>query len=209
MALIKLTKSSLRSERIRLTQLQRYLPTLKLKKAMLQIEVNEVQIEIRNLETVYDERRLAVTLSAQLLSEKFGLHLEHAARIEKIEKRYENIAGVDIPIFEGVRFEPFEYSLLDTPAWLDPYVEELQKMGNAKAQVIIAREKKAVLEKELREVTIRVNLFEKNLIPTAEKNIKKIKIFLGDQELAAVSQAKVAKTKIEHKKREKLLEEVQ
>ena len=40
------------------------------------------------------------------------------------------------------------------------------------------------------------NLFEKILIPRAKANIKKIKVFLGDQLLAAVSQAKVAKTKV-------------
>ena len=69
-------------------------------------------------------------------------------------------------------------------------------------------EKKAALDKELREVSIRVNLFEKVLIPRSEANIKKIKVFLGDMELAAVSQAKVAKTKIEagKEKRKKRLE---
>jgi V/A-type H+-transporting ATPase subunit D len=35
------------------------------------------------------------------------------------------------------------------------------------------------------------------LIPRAEANIRKIKVFLGDQLLAAVSRAKVAKSKIE------------
>jgi len=34
------------------------------------------------------------------------------------------------------------------------------------------------------------------MIPRAIENIKKIKIFLGDQQLAAVSQAKVSKRKI-------------
>ncbi len=205
MAEIKLTKSSLRSERTRLAQLQRYLPTLQLKKAMLQVEVNEVQGEIGRLETNYDERRLIVSESAPLLSGWFGLDLTRAAAVKKIEKHYENIAGVDIPIFENVIFDDFDYSLLDTPPWLDAYVLELRKMAVAKAKVLIAQEKKFVLEKELREVTIRVNLFEKNLIPKAEKNIKKIKVFLGDQELAAVSQAKVAKTKIEMKKKLKRL----
>jgi V/A-type H+-transporting ATPase subunit D len=45
-------------------------------------------------------------------------------------------------------------------------------------------------------VSIRVNLFEKVLIPRAQENIKKIRIFLGDQQLSAVAQAKVAKLKI-------------
>jgi V/A-type H+-transporting ATPase subunit D len=64
-------------------------------------------------------------------------------------------------------------------------------------RVKIGKEKLAALEKELREVSIRVNLFEKILIPRAVSNIKKIKVFLNDQQLEAVSQAKVAKAKIE------------
>ena len=63
-------------------------------------------------------------------------------------------------------------------------------------KIKIARREKRGLEKELREVSIRVNLFEKILIPRALDNIKKIKIFLGDQQLAAVAQAKVSKKKI-------------
>ena len=41
-----------------------------------------------------------------------------------------------------------------------------------------------------------MNLFEKILIPRSLENIKKIKMFLDDQQLAAISQAKVAKQKI-------------
>ena len=75
-------------------------------------------------------------------------------------------------------------------------------LAEAKARIEVAIEKKTALETELREVAIRVNLFEKILIPRAQKNIKKIRVFLGDMQLAAVSQAKVAKTKIEERKRE-------
>jgi V/A-type H+-transporting ATPase subunit D len=49
-----------------------------------------------------------------------------------------------------------------------------------------------------------VNLFEKILIPRAQQNIKKIKIFLGDQLLAAVCQAKVSKQKILKRAQEQL-----
>jgi V/A-type H+-transporting ATPase subunit D len=76
----------------------------------------------------------------------------------------------------------------------------VRKLVEDSIRIEIAKEKKAALEKELREVSIRVNLFEKVLIPRALKNIKKIKVFLGDQELAAVSQGKVAKRKIEERK---------
>ena len=121
--------------------------------------------------------------------------------MKRIEKKYENIAGVDIPIFEDVLFESFDYPLFSTPVWLDAAISDLRKMVIARAKVLIAEEKKVALEKELREVSIRVNLFEKNLIPKATKNIKRIKVFLGDQQLAAVAQAKVAKSKIEKRKK--------
>lgn len=203
MSVIKLTKDEMRKQQLKLTQLRKYLPTLQLKKAMLQSEVNEVRIEIDKLEGVFHQRRLNASLSAGLYNQKIGIDLEQAAAVDHIQKRYENIAGVDIPIFEDIIFKPFEYSLFATPAWLDLAVEELRNLARARAEVIIAEEKREALEKELREVSIRVNLFEKNLIPKSEKNIKKIRVFLGDQELAAVGQAKVAKSKIEMRKREK------
>lgn len=98
-----------------------------------------------------------------------------------------------MPYFESVIFEDYTYSLIDSPSWADPLIEKLKNLKEALIRIDIAREKKVALENELREVSIRVNLFEKILIPRAKTNIKKIKVFLGDQQLSAVSQAKVAK----------------
>lgn len=187
------------------TQLQKYLPTLQLKKSLLQSEVNEARAEIVRIENAFHEMRLSVSSFSGLLSGHFGLSIEEIARVEKIEKHYDNIAGIEIPIFEGVLFAKIDYSLFSTPPWLDEAVKRLHKMSEAKAKVRIAEEKLTALEQELREVTIRVNLFEKNLIPKTMDNIRKIKVFLGDQELAAVSQSKVAKTKIEERKRKKMV----
>ncbi len=201
MAEIKLTKNELRAQQVRLAQLLKYLPTLHLKKAMLQAEVNEVRVTIKNLEEAYEARRAEVSDASLILSENTGLNFTHAAQIQEIKKRYENIAGVDIPLFEGVTFTAFDYPLFTTPAWVDGAVVELRALALSKAKMLVEVEKKEALERELREISIRVNLFEKNLIPKSEENIKKIRVFLGDQELAAVGQAKVAKKKIEHKKR--------
>lgn len=203
MAEIKLTKNELRSQQIKLSRLEKYLPTLQLKKAMLQSEVNEVRSEIAQLEDDFNEVRLSTSQSSSLLSQHVGFDLALSARVKLIEKRYENIAGVDIPFFEGVQFEAFNYPLLSTPAWVDPLIAELRQLVMARAKILVAEEKKKALEKELREVSIRVNLFEKNLIPKAASHIKRIKVFLGDQELAAVGQAKVAKKKIELRKQER------
>ena len=204
MAEIKLTKNELRAQQVKLSQLQKYLPTLQLKKAMLQSEVQEARLEIKELEDRYAQQQSRAERFAPLLSEKTAVDPMEAGKILEVKKRWENIAGVEVPYFEDATFNPLEYSLFDTPAWVDGAIIGIRDLAKAKASILVAHQKKAALEAELREVSIRVNLFEKVLIPRAQANIKRIKVFLGDQELSAVSQAKVAKNKIEAKKAEKL-----
>lgn len=201
MAEIKLTKNELRAQQNRLGQLEKYLPTLQLKKAMLQLEVHDARLEIAKCEEAYQRTFDHLERNSALLAEHSILDPKKLIRVKKIHRHYENIAGVEIPHFQGIDFEIADYNLFTTPPWVDRMIEGLKAAAEAQARVLVAREKKEALEKELREVSIRVNLFEKILIPRAKGNIKKIKIFLGDQQLAAVSQAKVAKAKIEeHKK---------
>jgi V/A-type H+-transporting ATPase subunit D len=58
----------------------------------------------------------------------------------------------------------------------------------------IVEEQRRRLDKELRTTTQRVNLFEKIKIPEASHNIKKIQVYLGDQQTAAVVRGKIAKS---------------
>jgi V/A-type H+-transporting ATPase subunit D len=53
------------------------------------------------------------------------------------------------------------------------------------------------LEKELRTTTQRVNLFEKIKIPESKRNIKKIQVYLGDEQTAAVVRGKISKRAME------------
>ena len=198
---IKLTKNELRLQQNKLTQLQKYLPTLQLKKAMLQVEVGEARVEIEECENNYQSLHEYGEKYSPLLAENLTIDLQDSVKIIKINKRLENIAGVEVPYFEGIEFADFNYNLFETPSWVDPVIANLRQLTEAHVRLQIAEEKKRALEKELNEVSIRVNLFEKNLIPQAEKNIKKIKVFLSDQQLAAVSQAKAAKAKIEQRKK--------
>ncbi len=196
MAEIKLTKNELRVQQLRLAQLDKYLPTLQLKKAMLQAQVQEARLELEKLQEQYRVQHRQVEEYAALFSSHGTIEFPEAVKIEKINKRFENIAGVEVPYFDGITFAPYNYTLFDTPAWADSSIRGLRKLAEASAAVEVGREKKAALERELREVSIRVNLFEKILIPRAKRNIKKIKVFLGDLQLTAVSQAKIAKSKI-------------
>lgn len=197
MTQVRLTKNELRTQQQKLTQLMRYLPTLQLKKAMLQTEVHEARLEIRESEKNFTAVRDKVAAFSALLTDREAINFDDAVKVTHIDKRYENIAGIDIPYFDGIHFADYSYDLFETPAWTDAAIASLRGLAEFKARVDVAKEKKTILEKELREVSIRVNLFEKILIPRAKKNIKRIKIFLGDQQLAAVSQAKVAKAIIE------------
>lgn len=196
MAEIKLTKMELRSQQVKLAQLQKYLPTLQLKKAMLQVEVNAAQHEIDHLKVEFNSAEERVLHYSSLLSDRSSPELFSAIKILNVGKTYENIAGTDVPHFESITFEDSSYSLFDTPPWMESAIYGIHSLLTTREKIKIAIEKKTALEKELREVSIRVNLFEKIMIPRALENIKKIKIFLGDQQLAAVSQAKVAKRKI-------------
>lgn len=206
MAEIKLTKNELRAQQNRLGQLQKYLPTLQLKKAMLQVEVSEARLEIAKCEGLYNGLHSQVERYSALLTETLTINLTDSAKILKVNRRFENIAGVEVPYFESIVFADFTYNLFETPPWVDSVAKGLRELVEASVRIKIAQEKKIALEKELREVAIRVNLFEKILIPRAIANIKKIKVFLGDQQLAAVSQAKVAKAKIELRKQALVVE---
>lgn len=202
MAQIKLTKTELRLQQIKLSQLQKYLPTLQLKKAMLQAEVNLTQQEIEQQMTEFASTEKLIARFSSLFSDRATSDFFSALTIERVIKKHENIAGVDIPIFEGIAFKPADYLLFDSPVWYEPAIDAVKSLLIAREKVKISQEKKLALEKELKEVAIRVNLFEKIMIPRAMQNIKKIKIFLGDQQLTAVSQAKVSKNKIELRNKE-------
>jgi len=193
---LKLTKTQLRTEQIKLERLSKYLPTLQLKKALLQSEVNLAQAEIDGLlrEKAHSDEK--VNKYAILLTDHSALDLFGAVEVQGVQISHENIAGVEVPQFVSVQFAKGSYSLFATPLWFESAITGLQEVVIIREKIRLAEEKKKALEKELREVSIRVNLFEKILIPRSLSHIKRIKIFLGDQQLAAVCQAKVAKKKI-------------
>lgn len=200
MAEIKLTKSELKVQQQKLLQLERYLPTLQLKKALLQAEVVSARMLESALEKEWQSVYSELMTVCQLVRLEPAFPFEDFVTITKIEKGSENIAGADLPIFKEVSFSEPKINLFDTPPWTDSVVSILKNTKTKKCALDIAKERLTILERELAEVAIRVNLFEKILIPRCKGYIKKIKIFLGDLLLSAVSQAKVAKAKILERK---------
>ena len=108
-----------------------------------------------------------------------------------------NIAGVDIPVFKAAEFAIDEYDLFAKPLWIDRALDRLREMLTLDLEIKVLEEQVQRLEKELRTTTQRVNLFEKVKIPETSGNIKKIGIYLGDQQTAQVVRGKMAKRKVE------------
>lgn len=196
MAELKFTKQELRQQQIRLAQLQRYFPTLQLRKALLQAEVLAARTQAEIIRSSCQQQWEKLSRSAPLVTLDPTVSLAEAAKIAFVNRGSENIAGVEVPTVRDVSFLPFDCDLYDSPPWLDRLVDEIRSYRTLDIKVSIGEERLSILSRELRQVYIRVNLFEKVLIPRCLKNIKDIKIFLGDLQLAAVSQAKMAKKKI-------------
>jgi len=107
-----------------------------------------------------------------------------------------NIAGVDIPVFEGADFEVDDYDLFVEPLWIDPAVERLKEILLLDLELRVLGEQLTLLSEELRTTSQRVNLFEKVKVPETLENIRKIRISLGDQQVAQVVRGKIAKRKV-------------
>lgn len=199
MAEIKLNKTELKHQKTLLDQLTKYLPTLQLKKQQLQVEVNNVRIFMEELLEKMEVLKQQITTWSILLSQKLPVDIHDFLHVDDILFTQENIAGVEVPFFEDVKFLEKDYSEFSTPLWFDRAVIELKEVIELREQMKITAQRQALLEEELRQTNIKVNLFEKRLIPLCKENIKKIKIFLGDQEIASICNAKIAKDKLKRK----------
>ncbi|GMO25716.1 MAG: V-type ATP synthase subunit D [Termitinemataceae bacterium] len=196
MAKIKLTKNELKKQKDELKMFKRYLPTLMLKKQQLQAEIRIVELRIKELRTEKDSLDEAFKVWIAVFGEK-GVFTPDLLRITKIVAGEGNIAGVPIPVFERAEFEIANYDLLKKPLWLDMAIEKLKKKLALDMEVRTLEEQERRLAHELRTTSQRVNLFEKIKIPESKFNIKKIQVYLGDQQTAAVVRGKISKRGME------------
>lgn len=200
MATVKCTKNEMNRLQKKLVQLKKYLPTLQLKKMLLQAEVNKAKEEIEINTRRYKEEILALETSIKLLSDPSIKYVKKQVIVEKKNLSFDNIAGIEVPVLKSLTFKQSDDSIQFRPFWHADMTKHLRFAKKAYVTLEVSKEKKRILEEELRSVSIRVNLFEKRLIPDTEGDISTIKVFLGDQDLAAVSLSKLAKEKIEKKK---------
>ena len=190
---VKFTKNELKAQRDVLQRYKRYLPTLELKKMQVQIEVRKIDHLIS--EKKKEEKYIREGLNAwtRLFSE--DIDIGSYVRVKEVKRRIGNIAGVNFPVFENVEFERSPVDYYATPPWVDDGIEVLERLIKLCIEIIIYERQRELLSDELRVTSQRVNLFEKVKIPECIENIRKIRIYVADEQTAAVVRAKIAKGK--------------
>ncbi len=190
MAKVKLTKTELKAQKDALSRFNRFLPMLQLKKQQLQLEVAGMRSRAEEV-----EREQAGLFDA--LSPWVGLLADETVEIpivlDRVKVSHGNIAGVSIPVFEGIETHRPETDLFSTPAWIDDAAEAAGKLMELSARADILHRQIVMIEQELRTTSQRVNLFEKVKIPECKENIRIIGIMLGDEQTSAVARGKIAK----------------
>lgn len=195
MAKFKLTKNEQKKQKDRLKMFTRYLPTLQLKKQQLQTEIRSIEARAA---AVFERKRQLETDFRDWIAvfgDSFELKPEWI-EIRAIRRGEGNIAGIRIPVFESVDFVETRYDLYLTPLWIDKAIVKMKEVIALDMEIKVLNEQIAVLSRELRTATQRVNLFEKVKIPETREIIKKISIYLGDQQTSEVVRGKIAKKKL-------------
>ena len=196
MAKIKLTKNEQKVQKDALKMYKRYLPTLTLKKQQLQTEIRTIDAKAKEVRA----KRVALEKEFDEWISVFGeadAFKPDKVTVRNIKKSTGNIAGVAIPIYEGADFSRGDYDLYETPLWIDLAADRMEKALSLDLEAEVLDEQVRLLSKELRTTTQRVNLFEKVKIPETKANIKKISVYLGDEQVAAVVRSKISKKKLQ------------
>jgi len=195
LAKIKLTKNELKVQKDALKMYRRYLPTLTLKKQQLYAEMRIIEAKAKAVRKEKEDLEFGFRDWIAVFSEN-GAFPKDIITVSNIRKGRGNIAGVDIPTFEGADFLRGDYDLYVTPLWVDIAINHMERAMLLDLEAEVLDEQVRLLEVELRATSQRVNLFEKVKIPETEENIKKISIYMADQQVSAVVRSKISKRKI-------------
>ena len=194
MSKIKLTKNELKKQKDNFKMFSRYLPTLQLKKQQLHLEIRK--IESLKIDRKIEQEKLKKNIESwiALFGERFAF--QDWIKIKKVAIVFANIAGITIPVFNSVEYEDINHDLLLTPYWVDRGIDAIKNIIKISAEIEVLNEQASLLEAELNTTSQRVNLFEKIMIPNAKINIKRINVYLGDQQTASVIRGKMAKSRL-------------
>ncbi|MCI6590116.1 MAG: V-type ATP synthase subunit D [Lentisphaeraceae bacterium] len=192
MAKIKHTKTELKAQTDALKRFQRFLPMLQLKKQQLQAEIAGISAKLAEVEAREAQARKRLEAWVALYADQ-AVTPETLVLLKGTKTGVGNIAGVAIPLYEGIETEPAVLDPYRTPAWTDDAQAMLAELMAFRAEGDVLRKQRELVQEELHTTGQRVNLFEKVKIPECKENIRVIRIFIGDEQTAAVVRGKIAK----------------
>ncbi len=194
MARLQLSKSSLAREAKDLRTFQRFLPSLDLKRQQLMGERAKAAKALEETRAGIEGFRKQVGQKLPMLA-NMNVDLTDLAKLSHVELGTENVVGTKLPKLVRIEVAVQPYALLSKPHWVDNVVAMLHDMLELCIRAQVEERRVALLDHAVKTITQRVNLFDKVLIPRARANIKRIKIYLSDEEMSAVVRSKIAKRK--------------
>ena len=195
MAKVKLTKTELKAQTDALKRFLRFLPMLQLKKQQLQGEIAGIVAKAEAVTAKEKAVRAELDSWVALMATDENL-LSGLVKVKSVNTASANIAGVASPTFESVETEVREIDPWATPAWVDDAVKAAVDVLTLQCERAVFEEQRRLVTEELQLTSQRVNLFEKVKIPECREAIRVIKIALGDEQTAAVTRGKIAKSRV-------------
>jgi V/A-type H+-transporting ATPase subunit D len=194
MARLSLSKSALHHQTRQLKTYQRFLPSLDLKRKQLIAERMKAREAIAATAAQLADLHQGIGEGMPMLADHH-VGLDALVTLEKIELGEENLLGTRLPVLHQVQLQPRPYAMLARPHWVDRVQSQLMEAIELRLLIQVQQKRLERLEQAVQKITQRVNLFDKVLIPQTRENIRKIGIFLADNERAAVVRAKIAKSR--------------
>lgn len=193
-ARLQLNKSALAREVSSLKTYARFLPSLDLKRQQLMAEHSAAKRRLAETDREIDAVTQDLGAKAPMLADS-SVALDGLVRIKVIERGTQNIVGVALPTLHRFELELLTYSKFTKPHWVDFVAERLAAALTLHVQRQIQAERIAILDEAVKTIRQRVNLFEKVLIPRTKANIKRIKVYLSDEQVSAVVRSKLSKSR--------------
>ena len=134
MAKIKHTKTELKAQTDALKRFQRFLPMLQLKKQQLQAEIAGITAKLGEVQKREAEARKRLDAWIALYADA-EVAPDALVTFKGVRTAQGNIAGVGIPLYEGIDAEPAPLDPYRTPAWTDDAQAMLAELMALKAQI--------------------------------------------------------------------------
>ena len=188
-------KTSLQQQEKQLKMRERTLSTIRSKESALRLEVKKTKREVEKLEAELEEGIGSYRHMVGLWNE-FDTSL---ISVQNVRLSTKKVAGVLVPVLDGIDFEVKPFSLFNSPSWFAEGLDLLKVLATTGIEAEFLELKLEFLEYARRKTTQKVNLFEKVQIPGYKDAIRKIKRYLEDEESLSKASQKIMRTNLELK----------